>query len=953
MDACIFKMDANLTTMVWSSTFGGSEDDAAYSVSVDGDENLFVAGGTISNNFPVTNGIFQNTFGGGTCDGFITHIDKNGQTRIASTYFGFGDYDQIYFVDLDKANNVYVFGQADNSAANYIRNATYNKPNGGQFISKFNEALDTLIWSTSWGRGLGTTDISPTAFLVDVCNNVYACGWGSQGVNNIVGGTGGTTGLDTTAGAYKTFTDGQDFYLMVMRDDASALTYATFMGGAISEEHVDGGTSRFDRKGQVYQSVCAGCGNNDDFPTTPGAVSRLNRSNNCNNAVFKFDLDLPVCLSDFSYPNACKNFPVQFTNQSTSVLSPTYQWYFGDGNSSTQINPSHSFSQTGLFDVVLIISDPGSCNLTDTIVKKILVIGGVGSDTLPTLSVCSGKTTQIGFPPINDTSVVYQWTPANTLSAANVSNPIATPIVTTTYLLLVNNGICVDTFYQTVAIVTEQLNLTASNVICAGDTILLSATSGSGNSFIRYTWTPTGLIIAGTATANPLAVPLTDTTFYVTVETFQNCLFSDSIRVVIPAATIVEADFIPPPSGCIPYTAQFTSTGNVGVGASYEWRFGDGGTSNSQSPIHTYAQGGFFNITLIVRNNNSCNKIDSITRRIVLLSDSLFSLPAITICLNDSTAIGFVVNDPSLTYQWQPGSTLSNSSISNPIAFPQDSTTYLLLISNGLCSDSIFQAVNVYKDSIYATGDTLVCSFDHVQLFGNHINAQLPLIYDWRPNQNIVSGDSTNNPTVFAVTTTAFVVTAENSLHCRYSDSAVVSIFSSQANVIATADPDTITWGGSSQLNADSSNAIWLMWKEDSTLSATDVTNPIATPLEDHVYIVSVYDENGCRKTDSIWVYVLHTPCAETNLYIPNAFSPNGDGKNDMLFVRGNGITRLYFAVYDRWGQKVFESKDIMKGWDGIFKGKKIDPAVFGYYLEGDCEGGEKFFKKGNVTLLR
>ena len=100
-------------------------------------------------------------------------------------------------------------------------------------------------------------------------------------------------------------------------------------------------------------------------------------------------------------------------------------------------------------------------------------------------------------------------------------------------------------------------------------------------------------------------------------------------------------------------------------------------------------------------------------------------------------------------------------------------------------------------------------------------------------------------------------------------------------------------------------------------------------------------------------VVVLLTPCKESNIFIPNAFSPNNDGKNDVLFVRGNYITKLYFAVYDRWGQKVFETKDMSKGWDGTFKGKRIDPAVFGYYLEGECEGGDKFFKKGNVTLLR
>jgi gliding motility-associated-like protein len=953
MDACIFKMDASLNTMIWSTTFGGTEDDAAYSVSVDGDENLFVAGGTVSNNFPVTNGVYQNTFGGGTCDGFITHINKNGQTRIASTYFGFGDYDQIYFVDLDKANNVYVLGQVDNSASEYIKNAAYSKVNGGQFISKFNEALDTLIWSTSWGRGLGVTDISPTAFLVDVCSNIYACGWGSQGVNNIVGGTGGTIGLDVTPNAYKGTTDGQDFYLLVMKDDASAISYATFMGGGISEEHVDGGTSRFDRKGMVYQSVCAGCGSNDDFPTTPGAVSRTNNSNNCNNAVFKFDLDLPICLADFTNPNACLNLPVQFTNESSSVLNPTYQWLFGDGGSSTQTNPTHTYATTGLYDVRLVITDPGSCNGTDTISKKILVIGGNGNDTLAPASICKGQFAQIGIPPNTDSTITYLWSPTASLSAANVPNPVASPPVTTGYRLLLNNGVCVDTFYQVVNVITDDLIVTATTPDCAGDTIVLSATSSAGNTFINYTWTPAGLIIAGATTLNPLAVAYTDTTFHVTVQTAQGCFFTDSVRVHVASAVIVDADFILPPSGCVPDTAQFTVTGNPGAGANFEWRFGDGGSSVLQNPQHIYTQSGLFDVTLIVRNNNTCNKVDSVTKQLIFLGDTTYSLPPVTICVGDTAQLGFTSGATGITYAWQPGASLSSTTISDPRAFPTDTTAYLLEVSNSICSDSIFQVVNVVKDSIFVSGDNLVCANSNVTLQVNHLNSLVALTYNWSPDANIVSGDSTNSVVVTLAQPTTFVVVAQNIYGCRYADSLRVQIYPNAANVTATAEPDTIRPGQTSQLLADSVNAVWLMWNADSTLSAVDIVNPVASPTQTHKYVVQVRDENNCAKTDTVIVYIEPTPCEQSNIYIPNAFSPNADGKNDVLYARANNVTRIYFAVYDRWGQKMFETKDITKGWDGTFKGKKIDPAVFGWYAEGECLGGNKFELKGNVTLIR
>lgn len=955
MEGVVVKMDNNLSNLIWSTYIGGSDDDAIYSVTFDGNDDLYVAGGTQSQNFPATAGVIQTTNLGGRADGFIAHLSKNGNQLFEATYYGSSAYDQIYFVETSKAGNVYVLGQTAATGNTFIKNAIYNRPSSGQFISKITPLLDSIIWSTAFGRGDSTPDISPTAFLVDVCNKMYVSGWGSY---PLVGAAAEphltTAGLDITPDAYQNTTDGKDFYVMVLEDDASALSYATYFGSPNAEEHVDGGTSRFDRKGIMYQSVCAGCGGISSFPTTPGAVSQTNNSYNCNNAVFKFSLDLPLVAADFAAPpTACAPFTAAFTNTSKVVLSPNYQWTFGDGGTSTQFNPSHTYTQPGLYTIQLVVIDPASCNTSDTISKQILIVANHARDTIPAITKCVSQSVQIGLPANPDTSFHYFWNPNNTLSPPNVSNPFTNTTQNTTYQLLMSNGLCTDTFIQKVLNVIDTINASATNILCHGDTIVLSVVSSTGNSFINYTWTPSSLIIAGANTANPLAVPLTNTTFYVTIETAQHCLFTDSVSVTFPAVPpMVNADFIPPPSGCTPYTAQFNNTSSASGTSTYEWHFGDGSTSTLQNPSHTYTQSNLYNVTLIVRDNNACNKIDSVTKQLILLSDTTYSLPAKTICLNDSVQIGFVTNDTVLTYHWQLASTLTNSSISNPVAFPKDTTTYLLIVSNGICSDSIFQTVNVYKDSIDAVGDTVICSGGNIRLLVTHYSS-LPLIYDWKPNANILSGDSTNSPTVFASNTTTFIVTAENSLHCRYVDSTVVNVFSSQANVIATANPDTITWGGSSQLYADSSNAIWLMWKADSTLSATDITNPIATPYDNHVYVVEVLDEHGCGKTDSVWVYIIHTPCAESNLYIPNAFSPNNDGKNDVLYVRGNSITKLYFAVYDRWGQKVFETRDIAKGWDGNFKGKKIDPAVFGWYAEGVCESGEKFFKKGNVTLLR
>jgi hypothetical protein len=141
-----------------------------------------VVGGTASTDFPVPGFGKQKAYGGGLTDGLFI-ISIRCDSVYSSSLEGFNAYDQIYFVETNRKGEVFVLGQADNSQSNYVFNATYNKPNGGQFITKFKTDLSDWIWSTSFGRGTGVSDISPTAFLVDLCNSIYVSGWGSPSVN--------------------------------------------------------------------------------------------------------------------------------------------------------------------------------------------------------------------------------------------------------------------------------------------------------------------------------------------------------------------------------------------------------------------------------------------------------------------------------------------------------------------------------------------------------------------------------------------------------------------------------------------------------------------------------------------------------------------------------------------------------------------------------------------------
>ena len=127
----------------------------------------------------------------------------------------------------------------------------------------------------------------------------------------------------------------------------------------------------------------------------------------------------------------------------------------------------------------------------------------------------------------------------------------------------------------------------------------------------------------------------------------------------------------------------------------------------------------------------------------------------------------------------------------------------------------------------------------------------------------------------------------------------------------------------------------------------------MATPLETTWYELTVENGDGCRSQERVLVVVLDPICEEPNIFFPNAFSPNGDGENEVLNVLGNHVEEMHLMVFNRWGQKVFETHSQENSWDGRFNGRLLEPDVFGYYLEVRCINGKIFKKQGNVMLLR
>jgi gliding motility-associated-like protein len=343
-DGVVLSLSPELDTLRWSTYLGGATNDAAFALKRDAFGDVFVAGATTSSSFPVDTSSAYNTYLGGQTDAFVSKFNSNGTQLLASSFFGSTSGDQNYFVELDIDGGVYLYGTSGGSI-----NATtgkYSGPSTGGYVYKTNSNLDTIEWITSFG------DLSPAAFLVDNCSRIYLSGQGATStVLNL-------NNLDTLDPVNNLAQAG--FYLMKLSPDANELEFGSFYGN--NGSHVDGGTSRFDKRGVVYQATCS----NGTFPTTSWAYS-TNQTNNAtyDNTVFKIDFESNVAKAEIvPGDTACAPFAALFENEGS--VGTVHFWDFGDGTNSTDSTPTHLYDSVGSYEIFYVISDTQNCYGDDT-----------------------------------------------------------------------------------------------------------------------------------------------------------------------------------------------------------------------------------------------------------------------------------------------------------------------------------------------------------------------------------------------------------------------------------------------------------------------------------------------------------------------------------------------------------------------------------------------------------
>ncbi len=917
-DFYLIRTDIN-GNLLWSKTYGGADYERCYAVDQTTDGGFILTGRT-------------NSFGAGQDDLYLVKTDINGDTLWTKTYGGSND---------DVGRSVRQTSDGGYIITGFTR--SYDAGNGDVYLIKTDSS-----GNVSWTKVIGG------AFMED--------GWSVQQTFD-----GGyiITGFTVTYGA-----GSYDVYLIKTDTNGNILWSKTYGGtsndvGYSVQQTDDGGyiitgkTASFgaggfgwdvyliktDSTGDTLWTRTFG-GTNDDKghsvqQTGDGGYIIAGQSQ----SFISGNIDMYLIKTDADGNNGCNQFS---TNTTVSSTSPSISSGFIINNPATIVNNAATIVNSTASDDSVLCSVP--CNINDP--TPCYVQTDFNADT-----VCIGDSTSftdLSTDSINNI-IIWRWYFGDGDSIIGVQNPthLYASADTFSVILIIGNDTapaCFDTVVKQVVVLdTLFIKAPPDASICIGDSIQLSPLIMiCGAAPYTYSWTPTGSLSDPTI-ANPNAGPLVNTTYYITVTDSGGMISTDSVTITIDTNCCISwAEIGSDTNYCAGDTVYFSNNSISNGVAAYVWDFGPSAIPTSfigaTSPPVYFNTSGAFQVMLIL--TDSCG-IDTSYHTVNIFPAPIADAGAdTTLCRFDTVQIGSIPISGH-SYTWSPTIGLSDSVIADPYAYADSSLTYVVIITSTVsgCSNADSVTITRYPATQADAGiDTSHCLGDSLQL-----NVTSGLIYSWTPSTGL-SDDSIADPWVIVSDTTTYIVTVRDSNSCIGIDSVTIRV--NPLPIVSVTADVTIYYGESVQLNG--SGGPTYSWLPTSGLNCSNCENPIANPLETTTYYLTVTDSLGCSITDTVVVTVNLTKV----IFIPNIFSPNGDGENDFFYVQGLGIAELNMLIFDRWGEMVFENTgfiadDRSAGWDGTYKGKAMNPAVFVFVVTGTFIDGSEINEKGDLTLVK
>lgn len=755
IDVFLAKLNPTCDSLLYGAYIGGTGNESPTGLIFNNAGNLVVSGITNSTNFPVTSGTMHTTYQGGIYDGFVSIINPTFSNMVASTYLGTTSTDQASAVQSDNLDNIYVLGR---TTGNYpiSAGAWTGNTNGDIFIDQLTPQLTYSIQSTRVGNPQGGQNYFPSAFLVDICQNVYIAGYYAQ------------AGMPLSADAQQTAT--APFWFGVIEPNFTGLLYGSYFG--VAGDHGHCGVSRMDPNGIVYHSIC--CSNTTYPGTTTSSYAPTKAAGVGQDIIsFKFNFEATGVQSNFELTagqndTGCVAYTVAFNNTSTSATS--YVWDFGDGTpQSTLENPVHTFADSGTFVVSLHANNPNTCITDDTATFNITVLKTALPDiTVHDTVLCAQEgnielSVTVNNPTVNN---LFSWGPTTGIVGVN-SQPTVTvdPTLNTTYYVTVKDtipGICgfskTDTIHIDLAPRVLDI-VTNDTAVCNGTVIPIVAV---GTPAYSYVWTP-AIGVSDTSILQP-SITANQSNIYTITGHYAACpdtAVSISIEVQqIPQLTLQDDKSVCQwtevnlESDVTPYRPDYT----------YQWTPVTPNLSNPTLPnVHFNAD------TTIVYHLNvktpiGCSDEDSI--KITVFPGGFGAAAADTGYCPGNQANLWATGGTS--YLWTPDYGLTSDVSATPTATPHTSTQYTVYITDAHnCLDTEQVYVQVYPQATIAMPDSVSIYSGEEYHLEPGTNASY---FTWFPPSGI-SNVNVADPLFSPEVRTRYFVTATTEDGCIVNDS--------------------------------------------------------------------------------------------------------------------------------------------------------------------------------------
>ena len=661
---------------------------------------------------------------------------------------------------------------------------------------------------------------------------------------------------------------------------------------------------------------------------------------------------LPGAFTVSNNTGVCLPFVVTFKN--SNQPSAFTSWNFGDGNTATGDSVTHTYNTQGSFTVTMI-SKPASGGCTYKSAQVINVTSPAGTLIYNGGYVCLGTPVRLEVRATNAAQYRFVFGDGDsiTTSSSIIFHTYSRPgvFVPHAYLLAGNCAIKIATG-DTIKVdqVKAGFNQTITKS-CGFTTVQFTDTSRAYFGIAGRVWD------FGDGTNSGLQNP---THFYtqsgiynirLRIRGVSNCFDTITVPLSIGVNNYPDANIGGDTIACSGQTVNLSALINSSDSIlNYNWNFGNTVTGSGKNVTTIYNVTGNYTIRLIATTNNGC--ADTAFKLIRVNASPVVTAGAdVRICKGKSVQLRAA---GATSWQWAPLQDLSCATCPNPIANPSMSTQYVVSGTNNFqCTSTDTISVEVIQPFVMTlSANDTICVGQQTQLFASGASTYL-----WNPIVGLSSG-TVANPIARPIVSTQYTVIGRDTYNC-FADTLSVIIIVGEYPVVDLGSGSTVIAGTMIPFNPVLTNGPFkrYVWTPAIDLSCTNCANPVATINNNITYKLEAENIYGCKGSDTI-IYKIRCE-EESQVYIPNAFSPDGDGVNDLFMVRGKGLASIkYFRVFNRWGQLIFERSNFMandskNAWDGRVNGIPATPDVYVFTAEMTCTGGDVYIKKGNLTLMR